>query len=375
LVAIYNHASFLESIGEFDEAKRLFRLVRDGPDEDYWDGAEYHLGCIENELGNPDASHAHFLECLRCNPAHNKARRIVNNPTMYREVEANVFETIEPCVVPRVLFVLFGDLSNVVNAFPVVSALRERFHSETGWLTSADYVPLAKASFADVVYEGDRHAMMPWDWIHSQRFTHIFFAEPEANRDEWQQSGLHPIDFMARKCGVKLETRRMCLQPNAKAIFEAEEFLRQYGLARGTFVTASLSEGSGRHWPNSNLMKLAQQLDTPTIVFGKRGDPEIPGTISCIEKPFQVIAALIRWSRFYLGPASGTSWLATTTDTPMAVIFDPLRKAPVFREALREERDDIQEWDIYTSLQTVLAHVESKVNRLNSGLVVTPASS
>jgi hypothetical protein len=59
----------------------------------------------------------------------------------------------------------------------------------------------------------------------------------------------------------------------------------------------------------------------------------------------------------------------------MAVIFDPLRKAPVFREALREERGDIQEWDIYTSLQTVLAHVESKVNRLNSGLVVTPASS
>jgi ADP-heptose:LPS heptosyltransferase len=177
---------------------------------------------------------------------------------------------------------------------------------------------------------------------------------------------------------VKLETRRTWLQPNAKAIFEAEEFLRQYGLTRGTFLTASLGDGTGRHWPNSNLMKLAQQLDTPTIVFGKKGDPEIPGTIACIEKPFQVIAALIRWSYFYLGPASGISWLATTTDTPVAVIFDPLQQDPAksgFREALRGERDDIQEWDIYTGLQTVLAHVESKLDRVNSGLVVTPASS
>ncbi len=376
--AIYNHAAFLETIAEFDEAKRLFRLVRDGPDQEYWDGAEYHLGCIENEMGNPAASHAHFLECLRFNPAHNEVRRILNNPTMYREADANVFEIIEPAASPRVLFVLFGGLSNVVAAFPVVSALRERFHCETGWLTSKDYVPLVKASFADVVYEGDRHAMMPWDWIHSQGYTHIFFADPETNNDEWQKSGLHPIDFMARKCGVKLETRRTWLQPSAKAIFEAEEFLRQYGLTRGTFLTASLSDGKGRHWPNSNLMKLAQQLDTPTIVFGKRSDPEIPGTIACIEKPFQVIATLICWSYFYLGPASGISWLATTTDTPMAVIFDPLHQDPTksdFREALRGERDDIQEWDIYTGLQTVLTHVESKLDRLKSGLLVTPAFS
>ena len=62
----------------------------------------------------------------------------------------------------------------------------------------------------------------------------------------------------------------------------------------------------------------------------------------------------------------------------MAVIFDPPHQAPTksgFREALRGERDDIQEWDIYTSLQTVLAHVESKLDRLNNGLVLTPASS
>jgi hypothetical protein len=363
-LAIYNQASVLESIAEFDEARRLFRLVRERTDEDYWDGAEYHLGCIENELGNPVAAHDHFMECLRRNPGHNKARRILNNPAMYREVDPNVFEMIEPSATPRVLFVVFGGLSNIVNGFPVVTALRERFHCETAWLTAPDYVPLAKASFADAVYQADPPGFVPWDWIHSEGFTRVFFPEPEANHEEWQKSGLDPIDFMARKCGVTLETHRAWLEPNADAIFEAEEFLRQHGLARGAFVTASHGDGQARHWPNSNLIKLARELDMPMLVFGKNTDPVIPGTIACLGKPFQVVAALIRWSCFYLGPACGVSWLATTTDTPMAVIGDPLTQVPLesrFRETLRGEKADIQEWDIYTNLPTVLAHIESKL--------------
>jgi ADP-heptose:LPS heptosyltransferase len=266
----------------------------------------------------------------------------------------------------RVLFILFGGLSNIVNAFPVVSALREKFHCETAWLTSADYLPLAKASFADAVYASEAQGLLPWEWIHSAGFTHVFLPEPEANREAWEKSGLPPIDFMARKCGVALETHRAWLEPDADAIFEAEELLRQWGLTRGTFVTASHGDGQARHWPNSNLMKLAKQLDVPLIVFGSRKDPEIPGTISCMDKPFQVIAALIRWSCFYLGPRCGTSWLATTTDTPMSVILDPIAQNSIgssFREALRGEKDNIREWDIYTSLQTVLAHIEPHLER------------
>src|SRR5207245_593581 len=114
-VAIYNQASHLEKIGEFDEARRLFQLVRQRPDEEYWDGAEYHLGCIENALGNPAAAHSHYTECLRRNPGHNKARRILNNPALYREVDSNVFEIIERCGAPRALFVVSGGLRNIVN--------------------------------------------------------------------------------------------------------------------------------------------------------------------------------------------------------------------------------------------------------------------
>ena len=364
-VAIYNQASHLEKIGEFDEARRLFQLVRQRPDEEYWDGAEYHLGCIETGLGNPSAAHFHFTECLRRNPGHNKARRILNHSTLYREVDPNVFEIIEPAAARKVLFIVFGGLTNIVSSFPVVAALREKFHCESVWLTSPEYASLARASFADAVCETEPRGIIPWDWIHSEGFTQVFFAEPEANQEEWLQTGLHPIDFMARKCGVEIETHRAWLEPGADALFEAEEFLRQHGLSRRAFVTACQDNNRGRHWPNSNLMKLAHQLDMPMVVFGRKTALEIPGAIPCLDKPFQVVAALIRWSCFYVGPDSGMSWLATTTNTPMAVIGDLLQQSPSnrgFRHALRGEKDDIQEWDIYTSVQTVVAHIESKLH-------------
>ena len=364
-VAIYRQASHLESIGEFDEARRLFHLVLHRHDEEQWDGAEYHLGRIEAELGNRETAHSHFVECLRLNPTHNKARRALNKPALFREAEPNVFESAEPSPATKILFIVFGGLSHVVNAFPVMAALRERFHCETVWLTAAEYAALARASFADAVREAEPRGIIPWDWVRSQGFTHVFFPEPDANREEWELSGLHAIDFMARKCGVALETHQSWLEPGADALFEAEEFLRQNGLVRGAFITASHGMGGRRHWPHSNLMKLAQHIDTPTVVFGIKGDPEIPGTIPCLEKPFQVIAALIRWSSFYLGPDCGISWLATTTNTPMAVFLDPARQNELINycSVLHNEKKNLTEWDIYTSLQAVLERIESAAER------------
>jgi ADP-heptose:LPS heptosyltransferase len=184
------------------------------------------------------------------------------------------------------------------------------------------------------------------------------------NQYEWEKSGLHPIYFMAQKCGVKVETHQSWLEPSADALFEAEEFLRQNGLSRGAFITASHGSSQGRHWPTSNLMRLAQQLEVPIVIFGTKADPEIPGAIKCLERPFQVIAALIRWSCIYVGSESGISWLATTTDTPMTVFLDPLRQSRLYsgvRDVLAGEKSNVQEYDIYASLQTVLEHIEEKV--------------
>lgn len=72
-LAIYNHASYLESQEDFDEARRLFNLVVHRPDEEYWADAEYHLGRIEEKLGNVQAAHTHMTECVRLDPEYRMA--------------------------------------------------------------------------------------------------------------------------------------------------------------------------------------------------------------------------------------------------------------------------------------------------------------
>jgi hypothetical protein len=342
----------------------LFQLVLHRSNDGYWDAAEYHLGCIESKFENTRSAHFHFIECLKLNPGHSKARRALNKPSVYREIETNVFEAIDQTGPAKILFIAFGSLGHVVHAFPVIAALREKLHAETVWLTSPQYASLARTSVADSVRESEPAGIIPWDWIQANGFTHVFSPDPAANLEDWSDSNLHAIDFMARKCGVQLKTHKTGLEPGSAALFEAEEFLREHNLRRDGFITASCETDGSRHWPRSNVMTLAQQAGVPTVVLLKRGDPVIPGTIACIDKPFEVMAALIRWSRFYLGANSGISWLATTTPTPMAVFLDPAgpdRVQAGFRDVLAREKTDIEEFDIYTGIPAVLEHIERKI--------------
>jgi len=74
---LYNEASRLQSIGEPGEARRLFRLVRERNDTEYWAGAAYHLGVIETTLGNNESARCHFGDCLALDPSHDKARELL----------------------------------------------------------------------------------------------------------------------------------------------------------------------------------------------------------------------------------------------------------------------------------------------------------
>jgi hypothetical protein len=155
------------------------------------------------------------------------------------------------------------------------------------------------------------------------------------------------------------------LDPGPEALFQAEEFLRKHGLDRKGFLTASHVGVSSRYWPHSSLMKVAHEAGLPTVLFGAGSDPEVRGTISCFGQPFRMVAALIRWSAFYIGPDSGVSWIATTTDTPIGVFMDPQQKRRFntgFQEVLRGEKDDIEEWDIHTSPDVVISSILSSTS-------------
>ena len=359
--AIYEAASHLERTGEFDEARRLFRLVLHRGDQEYLAGAEFHLGCIEGELGNPESAEAHLTECLRLNPGHRKARQMLHKQSLFEEVQHNVFERVDATSVTKILFILFGAMGDVVEAFPTVATLRKQFpSSEIAWMTTPEHAELARASAADYVCETAQRGSIPWDRIEAEGFTHVFYPEAGANQDEWQQSGLHIIDFMAQKCGVQLERRRPLLDPGPEALLMAAQFIRNHGLERKGFLTASHVGTSNRYWPHSNLIKVVHETGLPTVVFGGPSDPHVPGTISCFGQSLRMLAALVQSSMFYIGPDSGVSWIAATTDTPMGVFLDPQQKKRFntgFRDVLRSEKHDIEEWDIHTSPDMVISTI------------------
>ncbi len=359
--AIYEEASHLERCAEFDEARRLFQLVLHRGDKEYLAGAEFHLGCIETELGNPESAHVHLTECLRLNPGHRKARQMLHKESPFEEIQHNVLQRIDAATSTKILFMLFGGMGDVIEAFPVVAALRKKFpSSEIAWMTMPQYFELVQASAADSMCEAGLRGIIPWDRIEAEGYTHVFYPEAGANEDEWRQSGLHIIDFMAQKCGVTLESRRPMLDPGPEALLRAEEFIRKNGLERNGFLTASHVGVSNRYWPQSSLIKVVHETGIPTIVFGSASDPHVPGTISCFGQSLRMVAALIHWSNFYIGPDSGVSWIATTTDTPMGVFLDPQQKRRFntgFRDVLRGEKDNIEEWDIHTSPDMVISTI------------------
>jgi hypothetical protein len=252
-------------------------------------------------------------------------------------------------------------MGDVIEGFPVVEQLRKRFpSSEIAWMTLPQHAELARASAADYVCETGPRGIIPWDRIEAENFTHVFYPEAGANQEELQQSGLHIIDFMAQKCGVQLERRQPVLDPGAEALVMADEFIRNHHLDRKGFLTASHVGISNRYWPHSNLIKVVHETGLPTVVFGAASDPHIPGTISCFGQSLRMVAALIHWSMFYVGPDSGVSWIAATTDTPMGVFLDPQQKKRYntgFRDVLQGEKDNIEEWDIHTSPDVVISTI------------------
>jgi hypothetical protein len=77
-------------------------------------------------------------------------------------------------------------------------------------------------------------------------------------------------------------------------VSRSAHFLREHGLTRGAFVTACCeSEAGARHWPNSNLIKLAQQIGVSTVVFTKKGNP-----------PSLVLLEGNMYSRMFIGRTS-----------------------------------------------------------------------
>ena len=362
---LYNHASHLASIGELSEARRLFRLVRNRPDSEFWAGAEFQLGAIESECGDAERARRYFMNCIALEPDHKRALEKLKRPDVFREIGPAVFERIETLPKLKILFVLFGEVDDILKAFPVVAALREKYRTaEVVWLTSAKHASLARASFADGVCEFEPIGAIPWDWVVLEGFTHIFHPGAAANGEHRETELLHPIDSMAKKCGVTMNSRKAWLEPGPAALLEAESFLSHCALVRKSYLTICHAGELRRLWPSHNLHKLATAIGVPVVVIGESGDFATAGTIPCFGRSPRVVAAVIRWSAFYMGPDFGVSWIASTTGTPMGIFTDSAKESATqsgFVEILSQEKEDVVEWNSQASAESVIEHIASKI--------------
>ena len=369
-LSLYNHATYLASTGELSEARRLFRLVRNRPDSEFWAGAEYQLGLIEAECGDASSARRYFTNCIALEPDHRMAREKLKRPDVFREIETDVFERIETLPKFRILFVLFGEVEDVLKAFPVVAALREKHRTaEIVWLTSAKHSSLARASSADGVCEFEPIGAIPWDWAALEGFTHIFHPVPAADPEQREPESLHPIDFMAKKCGVTLESRKAWLEPGTAALLEAESFLTHCGLSRKSYLTIYHAGEMRRVWPSHNLHKLATAVGLPVVVIGEAGEFATAGTIPCFGRSARVVAALIRRSAFYMGPDFGVSWIASTCGTPMGIFIDSSKDSRTCAglvEILMQEKEDVIEWNSQTNTESIIEHIASKLLAMKS---------
>jgi len=369
-LSLFNHATYLASIGELSEARRLFRLVRNRPDLEFWASAEYELGVIEAACGDAPGARRYFTNCIALEPDHLMALEKLKRPDVFREVDKDVFERIETLPKTRILFVLFGEVEDVLKAFPVVAALREKHRTaEIVWLTSAKHSSLARASLADGVCECEPVGAIPWDWAAIEGYTHIFHPVTASNLEQKESEPLHLIDLMAKKCGVTLESRKPWLEPGKAALLEAESFLTHCGLSRKSYLTIHHAGELRRFWPSHNLHRLATAIGLPVVVIGEAGEFATAGTIPCFGRSTRVVAALIRWSAFYMGPDFGVSWIASTCGTPMGIFIASSKGSRNYAglvEILTQEKEDVIEWSSQTNTESIIEHIASKLLAMRS---------
>jgi ADP-heptose:LPS heptosyltransferase len=168
---------------------------------------------------------------------------------------------------------------------------------------------------------------------------------------------------------VKLDSRKAWLEPGPAALLEAESFLSHCALSRKGYLVICHAGELRRLWPSHNLHKLATAIGLPVVVIGDAGEFATAGTIPCFGRSPRVVAALIRWSAFYMGPDFGASWIASTTGTPLGIFTNSTKEPGAhggFVEILSPETEDLIEWTSETSTESIIEHVASKVLAIQS---------
>ena len=283
----------------------------------------------------------------------------------------------------RILFALFGAMGDVFNALPVVRALREKYPgSHITWMTLPRHREIAECPWVDEVITcgtGRHGESIPLEQVASHDYDLVFFPQGSFNHDEWQQSGLHMIDFMARKCGVTLTSRAPEVDIDEVTKAAVDDFWRENSLHGKKVIAIACTALSCGAWPLENFIRLAKELlatgDVALVQLGGDKDTPLPGALNCRNLPLKRGIETISRCDLYIGCDSGPSWMASCTSTPMIVFMDAERRRRYnvgFKCVMPEK--DISELPIEVPVNQVLMLLRKRLSSASGNEAAHPGA-
>ncbi|MFO1413949.1 MAG: hypothetical protein U1F10_08585 [Burkholderiales bacterium] len=210
----------------------------------------------------------------------------------------------------------FYKLGDLCIGHPTFNALRERYADCAHfWLTRPELSGLTGAEAAIDEISADCLVVDGAPWHRHGR--------------EWLHSGLHPIDFIAQTVGVALDRRHRYIDVAIHADVRRRVKCRR--LPARYAVIASGPCYTGGDWPFDDRQVVVNELlrhGIPCVSVGGRDSAALARTMDLCSQltPIESIA-VISDSCLYIGPDTGTTWLACAArDTPKVCVVDRGRK-------------------------------------------------
>lgn len=228
----------------------------------------------------------------------------------------------------RILFVLFARLGDVLCGIPSYLALKEKHpDAEVWWLTLRKYADLVSPLGKVCHLSGDEGEVgrIP-DLV--ETFDQVYMVQPMWRHDEWKSSGRHVIDLIADWCNVTPTNRKIQVHQTPESIgrIDALPLPERFALIGSSPPKSSRNVFSAWHeeivaWCNQRRV-LCGTVGGPdgVTLWGAMG---FHGRLSHVDT-----VTLIDRATVYVGPDTGTSWLACAAPRPKKIcVLDEERLA------------------------------------------------
>jgi ADP-heptose:LPS heptosyltransferase len=210
----------------------------------------------------------------------------------------------------KILYCLFARTGDICCGIPTYLALREKYpNDELTWVTLKKHIPIVPKC-GNVIAFGDGFGSLP---PFHKEYDKVFFPQPSWHHRRWEKSKKHAIEFIADFCEVKLKSRSIEIETTREHKHSMLKKLPK--LPERPFVTICSSPCySCSNWPipyRRQLVRLLRDRRVNVVTVGGKDGKDIPGAYSAHGKlNFLETIALINRSKVYIGPDTGTTWLA-----------------------------------------------------------------